>query len=229
MLDFIEENIWFDYFLRITASLAGGFCLGIERKMRQHTVGIRTLSLISISAALLSILSDYMSHSGIVAGDPTRITAGVVTGVGFLGAGTIVNQGLNIKGLTSAAIIFTAMALGATFGAGLYVPGIIVLIFSILTLFIAGKVEKLVFPAENRKYLELMFQANTIDIEKIKIILRNHKIILHDIDIKSSVSTKETTIYLTVKTPDSLDYISLTKQLSELPEINDIKLSKYVN
>ena len=106
------ENIWIDYAIRLAASLVCGFCLGLERKMRQHTVGIRTLTLLSVSSCLLTIVSSYLASSVAVDGDPTRVAAGVITGIGFLGAGAIVNQGLNIRGLTSAAIIFTSAASG---------------------------------------------------------------------------------------------------------------------
>ena len=149
-------NIWIDYLIRLAASLVCGFCLGFERKMRQHTVGIRTLTLLSVSSCLLTIASSFLASTVLVEGDPTRIAAAVITGIGFLGAGAIVNQGLNIRGLTSAAIIFTSAALGVACGAKLYIPVVIVLSFSFILLLIIGPLERKLFPADKRKLFKIV-------------------------------------------------------------------------
>lgn len=118
---------------RLAASLLCALVLGIERKTRQHTVGMRTLILIGLSSTLLCLLSTHLVGEG-NAGDPTRVAAGVVTGIGFLGGGAIMRQGLNIRGLTSAAVIWTVAALGLVCGAGLFVPAIMVLAISLVSL-----------------------------------------------------------------------------------------------
>ena len=108
----IFSNIYIEYSARIAASFFCGLLLGFERKTRQHSVGMRTLILISVSSSLLAMLSSIITlEPRVTGGDPTRVAAGVVTGIGFLGAGAILRQGMNIKGLTSAAIIWTAAAI----------------------------------------------------------------------------------------------------------------------
>src|SRR5574344_1733306 len=142
-------NFYLDCIIRLAFSFVCGFALGLERKTRQHTVGMRTLILISTSCTLMAVLSVYMTqNSGTSGGDPTRIAAGVVTGIGFLGGGAILRQGMNIRGLTSAAIIFTAAAIGLCCGAGLYIPSFITLAISLISLFILQKFEHRFFPAE---------------------------------------------------------------------------------
>ena len=107
-------------FIKLTLSVLCGFLLGIERKSRRQIVGMKTLILICVSCTLLAILSSYMAENfGDGSSDVTRISAGVVSGIGFLGGGAIIRQGLNIKGLTSAAIIWTDSALGLAIGTGL--------------------------------------------------------------------------------------------------------------
>ena len=155
MPDFILQNIHLDYLIRLTSSLLCGLCFGIERKAHQHSVGIRTLIFICMSSCLLTILSVYIASEFSVTGDPTRIAAGVITGIGFLGAGAIFHYGLNIRGLTTAAIIFTDASVGIACGAKLYIPALLVMIFSILTLAIVSRLEKKLFPAEKRKNLLL--------------------------------------------------------------------------
>ena len=147
----MNYELYADYAVRIAVSFACGFCLGIERKSRQHSVGIRTLVLISISSCLLSILSIYMAEAFNVEGDPTRIAAGVASGIGFIGGGAIMRYGLNIRGLTTAAIIFTASAVGLACGAALYVPALLTMLALAIVLFIMNRLEKKIFPAAKSK------------------------------------------------------------------------------
>lgn len=126
------------YGIRLIISFFCGLLLGIERKSRQNAVGIRTLVLISVSCCLLSILSVYVAQTYSTAtgkGDPTRIISTVITGIGFIGGGAILKQGLNIRGLTTAAIILTTAAIGLSCGAGLYEPAIITLAIALIVLF----------------------------------------------------------------------------------------------
>lgn len=222
---FTFDNIWIDYLVRLSASFLCGFFLGLERKIRQHTVGMRTLILISISSCMLSILSVYMAAFGKIPGDSTRIAAGVITGIGFLGAGAIINQGLNIRGLTSAAVIFTASALGITCGSGLYFPALIVLLFSFIALCIIGKIEYLLFPAEKRKTIIFEYSTNNIEVESLKAILKKYGIIVFNIDIDFSAETEKTTLLFSVKSPVKMDSISLCKEISQEENLINFSIS----
>ena len=218
------NNIWIDYLIRLLASLVCGFCLGIERKLRQHTVGIRTLTLICVSSCLLCVLAVYISDFKIVSGDPIRIPAAIVTGIGFLGAGAIVNQGLNIRGLTSAAIIFSAAALGICCGLGLYIPVIIVLIFTIFLLFVVGNIERKLFPAEKRKSIKIECDSTQIDEKSIRKIFTDYGIIIYDLNTVFSKESGKITLIYTGKTPDSIDTLSLSNKLAENNKILSISI-----
>lgn len=226
MLEYISNHIYLDYLLRLTASLVCGFTLGLERKMRQHTVGIRTLTLLSVSSCMLSILSYHMASTGIIKGDPTRIAAAIVTGVGFLGAGAIVNQGLNIRGLTSAAITFTSAALGVTCGAGLYMPAATVLLFCIITLFLITKIESKIFPSEKRKMLEIIVNNNNFDEAAIKKVITDCGISIHEYDIDYSFEENKTRLTYTVHSPDSLNASNFISKISQIQGITKVTLSK---
>lgn len=227
MLEFISQHIFLDYGIRLAVSLIFGFCLGFERKIRQHTVGIRTLILITSSSALLSILSVYMAETGTVKGDPTRIAAAVITGIGFLGSGAIFRQGLNIRGLTSAAIIFACAAIGLSCGAGLYIPAAITFVFALVTLVIMGRFEHKLFPAEKRKLVEIKLKGKIFNNEEINKILVSYGLIIHDMDLKYSISEDITTLIYTIKTPDNIDSISMSQNIAELPGFLSFNLSKY--
>jgi len=217
-------EILIDYITRLAISLACGFCLGLERKMRQHTVGIRTLTLICVSSCLLTIVSVSLADAGLITGDPTRVAAAVITGIGFLGAGAIVNQGLNIRGLTSAAIIFTAAALGVACGAKLYIPVATVLVFSILLLLIVGRIEKILFPADRRKCIKIEFKNSNVDEEAIRKILEKNGIVILELNSTYEVDSEKLTLEYTGKMPASLDTLSLTKELSQLPQASYVSL-----
>jgi putative Mg2+ transporter-C (MgtC) family protein len=109
----------------VLAAAFGG-AIGIERELREREAGLRTHLLVSVGSALFTIASAYGFRDFIVAGgnvvrlDPTRIAAQIVTGIGFLGAGAIIRQGLSVRGLTTAATLWVVAAIGLTTGAGYY-------------------------------------------------------------------------------------------------------------
>ena len=217
-------DIYIDYTIRLALSLVCGFCLGLERKMRQHTVGIRTLTLLCVSSCLLTIVSSAIASTGVVKGDPARVAAAVITGIGFLGAGAIVNQGLNIRGLTSAAIIFTSAALGVACGAKLYIPVAVVLGFSFILLLIIGPIERKLFPAEKRKIIKLDFSSNEVDEAAARKILTDFGIIIFELNTNYDKELEELRLCYIGKIPENMATVELTKKLAQLPHIKAISI-----
>lgn len=109
-----------DMLLRIGLGLLLGAAVGFERQWRARTAGLRTNALVSLGAALFVMLSAY----GFDSGDPTRVAAQVVSGIGFLGAGVIMKRGPSISGLNTAATIWASAAVGCLAGAGSYLLAI---------------------------------------------------------------------------------------------------------
>jgi putative Mg2+ transporter-C (MgtC) family protein len=107
--------------LAVAATLGGA--LGVERELRDHEAGFRTHLLVSLGSAIFTVVSAYgftgFLHSGYGL-DPTRISAQIVTGIGFLGAGAIIRDGMNVRGLTTAANLWAVAAIGICCGAGYY-------------------------------------------------------------------------------------------------------------
>jgi putative Mg2+ transporter-C (MgtC) family protein len=110
--------------LRLFAGLGCGAVIGVERQWRARGAGLRTNALVATGAALFVLLSAHGFttglHTGLVVADPTRIAAQIVSGIGFLGGGVILRDGLNVRGLNTAATLWCAGAVGALCGAGLY-------------------------------------------------------------------------------------------------------------
>jgi len=111
-----------DFTLRLLAAFAAGLLIGIEREWHHKAAGIRTNILVAIGSALFVLLSIKMTETN---GDVTRIIGQVVTGIGFLGAGIIFKEGTNVHGLTTAATVWCASALGCTAAAGFYTETLI--------------------------------------------------------------------------------------------------------
>jgi putative Mg2+ transporter-C (MgtC) family protein len=116
--------------LRICAAMLAGGLIGLEREFRDKSAGFRTLIFIGSGAALITILSHKIGGDG----DPGRITANIVTGIGFLGAGAILRDGMRVAGLTTAATIWLTAAIGMSFGAGEYIFGAAVTALSLIVL-----------------------------------------------------------------------------------------------
>ncbi len=213
-------------FIRLTLSVLCGFLLGIERKSRRQIVGMKTLILICVSCTLLAILSSYMAENfGDGSSDVTRISAGVVSGIGFLGGGAIIRQGLNIKGLTSAAIIWTDSALGLAIGTGLYIQSFFVLATVLGLLFGIEKVESKFFPANHSKELQLMYEEDEIDIEKISAVLQKNGFVITDINMSRIIARKQTILRYSVKAPKKQDFSVIITELNKIGRLSEFSIN----
>lgn len=105
------------FVLGIAFAFLMGSALGLERQIRQHPAGLRTNALVCVGAALFVSLSRLMPHEA----SPTRIAAQVVSGIGFLGGGVILREGLNVRGVTTAAMLWCSAGLGTLAGAGFWI------------------------------------------------------------------------------------------------------------
>jgi putative Mg2+ transporter-C (MgtC) family protein len=125
---------------RIVLAAALGASVGLERELREREAGLRTHLLVSLGAALFTLVSAYgwtewsFSNAEGIVFDPTRIAAQIVTGVGFLGAGAIIRHGLTVRGLTTAATLWAVAAIGMAVGAGYYSAAVLTTAAVILTL-----------------------------------------------------------------------------------------------
>ena len=131
---------WPHVLLRLTVAALLGGAVGVERELRERQAGLRTHLVVCVGSALFTLVSAYGFRDFIEAGnvyariDPTRIAAQIVTGIGFLGAGAIIRQGLSVRGLTTAATLWLVAGIGMASGAGYYDGAIIATLGALLTL-----------------------------------------------------------------------------------------------
>ena len=144
---------WGENLGRLALAAALGGAIGFERELRDREAGFRTHMLVCIGSALFTIVSAYgfreflTSGDQVVRADPTRIAAQIVTGIGFLGAGAIIRQGVSIRGLTTAATLWVAAAIGMAAGAGYYAGAVL---GTIVTLIALWPLRRLAFPVFER-------------------------------------------------------------------------------
>ena len=124
--------------LRLVLAVVLGSLIGLEREVHNRPAGFRTHILVSVGAALFTLVSVY----GITGGDPGRIAAQIVSGIGFLGAGTILREGANIKGLTTAASLWAVAGIGMASGAGYYVGALATTVLVLVVLLFFSRLEK---------------------------------------------------------------------------------------
>jgi putative Mg2+ transporter-C (MgtC) family protein len=106
--------------VRLLLATVFGAAVGYERRSADKPAGLRTLSLVAVGAALFTVVSSF----GFDTADQSRVAAQIVTGVGFLGAGTIIRSGTGVSGLTTAATIWATAAIGMAVGSGLYIASV---------------------------------------------------------------------------------------------------------
>lgn len=126
--------------IRLSAGVSLGAVIGFERQYRARMAGLRTNALVAAGATLFVLLSTYGFHGGTA--DPTRVAAQIVSGIGFLGAGVILRDGFNVRGLNTAATLWCSAAIGSLAGAGMLdvaVAGTVVVVVVNTALRAAGR------------------------------------------------------------------------------------------
>src|SRR3954454_21677693 len=151
-----------DVLVRLAVAAGLGAAVGFERELRDREAGIRTHLLVSLGSGLFTIVSAYGFEEFTKAGttvDPTRIAAQIVTGIGFLGAGAIIREGLSVRGLTTAGSLWVSAAIGMAAGAGWYGAAVATTILTIFALWplriMAYRIIARIKPEDHRVVVEL--------------------------------------------------------------------------
>ncbi len=137
----------FQIIVRLTLSVILSGFVGLERQWHRRTAGLRTHILVCLGSCLIMLTSLHVFdiYKNQTTLDPTRIAAGVITGIGFLGAGAIINQREGIKGLTTAASIWVVSGLGLAVGCGFFTAAIFTTLLTLITLFLLRYIEGMMF------------------------------------------------------------------------------------
>lgn len=205
----------------ILAAIIGGF-IGIEREVSNRPAGLRTHILVTVGSALITLVS----KDAFIGGDPARIAAQIVTGIGFLGAGTIIKTGNSIKGLTTAASLWISAGIGMAIGSGYYLGGLVTAGIVLLTLINIGGFERRLI---KRTYstIEIFTRGRTGLLGEIGTVLGEHQIYIKDIrmlPIDEYENLEELAFEITVKLPE---VINLERLFSCLYNIENVYIVNF--
>lgn len=219
--NFVENNlniVQLEYFIRILLAGICGAIIGLERRKRFKDAGIRTHLILSIGCAVIMIVSKY-AFSDVLDYDASRVASNIISGVGFLGAGVIFVKSGSVRGLTTAAGIWTTAAIGMAIGAGFYFLGIGVTILLVLLQLL---LYRMVPALESIEVAELLIKAKrTPDIlETIKAQLDKNNIYISTMKVKKL--EKELEIRFSVKVQKDHSMQGLFELLSANDDIIEI-------
>lgn len=217
--------------LRIGMSVVLGGIIGLERQFKHRPAGFKTHILVCVGAATVMALSEllfrrYYEEFGILS-DPARLGAQVISGIGFLGAGTIIHHGQNVRGLTTAASLWVVAAIGLAAGAGFYSLAIIVSIGIYTILFIFNKVYDRIRRNSDVAGLRIELLNKPKSIGAINILLANNDVRILDMEFINTAAELEAgtrgeeVIYLnlTLKMQPDLSIYILTQQIEKIPGV----------
>jgi len=136
--------------MRLSLSLILGGLVGLERQLHRRAAGLRTHILVSLGSCLIMLTSLYVFdiYNHEIPLDPTRLAAGVITGIGFLGAGAIIREREGVKGLTTAASLWVVAGIGLAIGSGFYIGGVFTTVLALVALFLLRYIEAIIFGKE---------------------------------------------------------------------------------
>jgi putative Mg2+ transporter-C (MgtC) family protein len=217
-----------DMLLRLGLSFVAGAIIGFERSSRHQVAGLRTHILITVGATLLMLLSIWLPQefSGLKNGDPGRIAAQVVSGIGFLGAGAIIRLGNNIRGLTTAASLWFVAAVGLAIGGGMFLAAAAAEIIGLATLLLLSYFEKRVFPSERYKVLMISYKNNNPDTKSALGIIKSSGIRVQSMDVNQGSKDKGTKLRLLVSLPDSADIASIAKAIKTSGDVGKVEITE---
>lgn len=202
-----------------------GGLVGFERETHNRPAGLRTHMLVCVGSALLMMVSLEVAggSAGRGTADPGRIAAQVVSGIGFLGAGTIMREGLTIRGLTTAASLWVVAALGLAAGAGFYTAAAIATLVTIATLMIMGRFERWAFNRAAEHTLRLQVADRPGQLGKAASILGEHGVNIRSVDITPTEDGTVLDTLLLVTFPQGLKREELLERLASLEGIYSVQ------
>lgn len=216
---------------RLLTALAIGAAIGFERSFHGRPAGFRTHALVCVASALLMLVTVYQGEwmtevpLEAVRTDPTRMAQGIMTGIGFLGAGVIFKEGLTVRGLTTAASIWVTAAIGILVGIGFYYPALVGAALTLAVLAIFRWIENRL-PAEFYAHHVLRFRRGRVmSEEKLRRLIGEHGFSVANLSSRLTDGGKIFEYRMMIKSRDRDATEALSQHLRKLPEVIEFRIS----
>jgi putative Mg2+ transporter-C (MgtC) family protein len=216
---------------RVTGALAIGAMIGFERTFHGRPAGFRTHALVCIASAILMIVTVYQNqwmtlveHDSIRT-DPTRMAQGIMTGIGFLGAGVIFKEGLTVRGLTTAASIWVTAAIGILVGIGFWFAAVVGAVATLIVLALFRIVEAKL-PSEFYAHHTLRFaRDHVMGEDEMRKLIQDHGFTIANLSSRLTEGGRQFEYRMTIKSRDRASGEALSKHLRSLPEVIEFRIA----
>lgn len=232
MLDFINhilaDTIITPYTagIRLLISFFLGAIIGVERQFRRREAGMRTFTLICLGSTAAMLVSIWMpqTYPHFLNGDPGRIAAQVLTGIGFLGAGAIIQSHGSVHGLTTAACIWVIAVIGLAVGAGMYVVAVSATVLTLCVLISLEHLEKRMYLNGVNKMLSITCSSVSPDFKQIRQILESQGIYIVSLSFESIYEENKSIITYKVNVKAISSYTKLFSEIYKLGYVLQIRM-----
>lgn len=220
-------NVWEEIFRIVLSGILSGI-IGFEREKHGREAGLRTMLLVGMGVTTILITSFNVynvfsanTSSSILRVDPARIAYGVVTGIGFLGAGAIVKDKKRIRGLTTAACLWMVTSIGLAVGCGLYLISIFTTVFAVFVLYFLKLFEYRIFP-DIYNTLIVVAEEKENTIEQFKEFIKNFKVKILSISFERDLESKISTFTFTLRYNKKETAEELNRKIAEFENVKKI-------
>lgn len=225
------DGEWLDILTHLLVATTAGGVIGLERTYHGRPAGFRTHTLVCVASSLLMLVTVYQARwfTGAVLGtvrvDPTRMAQGVMTGIGFLGAGVIMREGLTVRGLTTAASIWVTAAIGILAGAGFYSAVLMGTVITVGVLTVLRKAESWM-PSQIYANHSIVFaRDNFMSETEIRELLSNNGFSVANISYRLMEKGGQLEYRMNMRTMDRGNIEMLSKTLLGMPSVVEFNIS----
>jgi putative Mg2+ transporter-C (MgtC) family protein len=217
--------------VHMLSALAAGGLIGLERSFHGRPAGFRTHTLVCLASSVLMLVTMYQWSwlPGVpldtVKTDPTRMVQGIMTGIGFLGAGVIYKEGLSVRGLTTAGSIWMTAAIGVLFGVGFFFPAILSTALTLGILSAFRWIENRM-PSQSHAHFHVRFDRDQImPEEQLRLLLAEHKFSVANMSYRITNQGKFFEYRMVIRTTHHSSPPKLADSLSQLPIVREFRIS----
>ncbi|MFA6002070.1 MAG: MgtC/SapB family protein [Thermoleophilia bacterium] len=222
---------WLNILTPLLVATAAGAAIGLERSYHGRPAGFRTHTLVCVASSLLMLVTVYQGEwfTGVapetVRVDPTRMAQGIMTGIGFLGAGVIMREGLSVRGLTTAASIWITAAIGILAGVTFYVAVVIATIITIGSLTIFRRIERRMPSQLFARHTVVFKRNNYLSEAQIRDLLIQNGFSVANVSYRMLENGEQLEYRMTVRTMDRKNVEKLSVALMDLPSVVGFNIS----
>ncbi|MEP7030656.1 MAG: MgtC/SapB family protein [Pseudolabrys sp.] len=217
--------------VRLLAAVAIGGFIGLERSLHGRPAGFRTHALVCLASALLMVVTVYQLNwmtqvpLDTIRADPTRMAQGIMTGIGFLGAGVIFKEGLNVRGLTTAASIWITAVIGILVGIGFYMPAVLGAVLTLVVLAVFRLIEAKL-PSEYYAHHVISFDRKSVMSEDaIRRLIGRYGFSLSNLSSRLIEGGKMFEYRMTIRNRDPDAVEGLSKHLLRLQQVKEFRIT----